>query len=273
MKEQEIRPGHRLNLSIKELIEYKELFFFFTWRDIKIKYKQTALGFFWAIIQPVLMMIVFTVFFGKMLSVPSDGIPYPIFVFSGLMLWNVFSSGLTNSGNSMVTNANIIKKIYFPRIIIPLSAILVSLFDFIMTFMAFIGLLIFYNYKIDLLKILIYLPVSIIITIIATLGPGTLLSALNVKYRDFRYIIPFLIQFLLFVTPVIYPLSMIKEEWMKYALALNPMAAAINIGRAALTQLPLDYVTIGISFSSGILLLIIGFIVFKKTEAYFADLA
>src|ERR1051326_6700978 len=156
----EIKPVNKLSLGLKELWEFRELFYFFTWRDIKVKYKQTALGVLWAILQPFLLMVVFTLFFGKALNVPTDNnIPYPVFVFSGLLLWNIFSSGVSNASNSMVSNANIIKKIYFPRLIIPLSAILVSLFDFVMAFVVYIGVIIYYRYPVSW-NIIIFLPLA-----------------------------------------------------------------------------------------------------------------
>ncbi len=271
--EYEIKPHNKLTLGIAELWLYRELFYFFTWRDIKVKYKQTVLGFAWAILQPFVMMVIFSVFFGKALKVPSDNVPYPIFVFSGLLMWNIFSSGLSNAGNSMVTNANIIKKIYFPRLIIPISSVLVSLFDFIMAFAIFIGMIIYYHTSINVLQFLFYIPVSIAITCISTFGLGTLLAALNIKYRDFRYIIPFLIQSLLFVTPVIYPVSIITNVFMKYIFALNPMYAAIELFRHSIIQKPLDHTLILISLTSSILFFLVGIFYFRKTESYFADLA
>jgi len=226
--EYKIEPVSKFSLGLKELWDFRELFYFFTWRDIKVKYKQTFFGVAWAILQPFLLMLVFSVFFGKALGVPSDDVPYPIFVYCGLLLWNIFSSGLSNAANSMVVNANIIKKIYFPRLIIPISAILVALFDFIMAFIIYIGILIFYHHSLDWV-IIVYLPVSVMITILTTFGLGTFIAALNVKYRDFRYVIPFLIQLLLFLTPVIYPVSIIKYKWAQYLLSINPMAGANGI--------------------------------------------
>ncbi len=267
----ETKPVGKLSLGLKELWQFRELFYFFTWRDIKVKYKQTVLGIVWALLQPFLLMIVFTVFFGQALNVPSDNIPYPIFVFSGLLLWNIFSSGLSNAANSMVTNANIIKKIYFPRLIIPMSAILVSLFDFIMAFAIFIGLLLYYSHPVSL-NILLFLPLSILITVMSTFGLGCWLAALNVKYRDFRYIIPFLIQMLLFLTPVIYPVSIIKYAWAKNLLSLNPMSGAIELLRSSVTHTPLNSELIFISIIVSVILFFTGLIYFRKTEYYFADL-
>jgi lipopolysaccharide transport system permease protein len=269
----EIKPQRKVSLGIHEIIENRELLYFFTWRDIKVRYKQTVLGFAWAVIQPVMMVIIFTFFFGKTLSVPSDNIPYPVFVFAGLLLWNIFSNGLSNAANSMVMNANIIKKIYFPRLIIPLSSILVTLFDFLMAFALFLGMVLWYHIPVNLVYFMSSLLFSLVLVLFGTFGPGCLLAALNVKYRDFRYVIPFLMQALLFVTPVIYPVSMIKHSWIKWVLALNPMTGAINLFRSALTGKSPDMNLILLSSVSAVFFFIIGVYYFRKTEAYFADLA
>ena len=271
--EYEIKPEEKLSLGVAELWHYRELFYFFTWRDIKVKYKQTVLGFTWAVLQPFFMMVVFSLFFGQALKVPSDNLPYPVFVFSGLILWNIFSSGVTSAGNSMVSNANIIKKIYFPRLIIPISSVLVSVFDFLMSVIIFAGMLLFYHIHIDALKIIIFAPAGIIVTCIATFGMGTFLAALNIKYRDFKYIIPFMVQSLLFITPVIYPVSILSHEWLKFIVALNPMYAAVSLFRSGIIDAPLQLNLVVISLCSGLTTLIVGLYYFRKTEAYFADLA
>ena len=255
-----------------ELWRYRELFYFFAWRDIKIKYKQTVLGFLWAILQPLLMMIIFTVFFGRVLNVPSQNLPYPIFVFSGLLLWNMFSTGLTSSANSMVNNSAIIKKIYFPRLIIPASSILVTLFDFLMAFVLFIPLLIFYQQPLSWSAVWCW-PLAMVISVGATLGPGCLLAALNVKYRDFRYVIPFLIQILFFLTPVIYPVSMLKQPLLQYILVLSPMYAALELFRLPLTGAEINLSFLFISLSTSFMFLFTGILYFKKTEDFFADFA
>lgn len=256
----------------KELWNYKELFYFFTWRDIKIKYKQTVLGFLWAILQPLLMMIIFTLFFGRALNVPSQNLPYPVFVFSGLLLWNTFSSGLTNSANSMVNNAQIIKKIYFPRLIIPVSSILVALFDFLMAFALFIPLLFLYKQPVGWTAIVCW-PAALVISLIATLGPGCLLAALNVKYRDFRYVIPFLVQVLFFLTPVIYPVSLISQPVLQFVLVMSPVYAAVELFRYPLSGVELNVTYLAISLCACVVLLVIGLIYFKRTEDFFADFA
>ncbi|MEJ7645123.1 MAG: ABC transporter permease [Chryseolinea sp.] len=254
-----------------ELWHYKELFYFFTWRDIKVKYKQTVLGFAWAVLQPLLMMVIFTLFFGTALKIPSGNLPYPIFVFSGLLLWNTFSSGLSNSASSMVNNAQIIKKIYFPRLIIPVSSVLVSLFDFLMAFLVFIPLLFYYDQGVSW-NVLWSWPLALAMTLVATLGPGCLLSALNVKYRDFRYVIPFLVQVLFFLTPVIYPVTLLKYPILQYILVCSPMYAAIELFRYPLTSIQPDPYFMVISLISSLFFLIAGLLYFKRTEDFFADL-
>jgi lipopolysaccharide transport system permease protein len=256
----------------QEFWHYKELFYFFTWRDITIKYKQTVLGFLWAVLQPALMMIIFTLFFARALNFPSQSLPYPVFVFSGLLVWNMFASGLTSASNSMVNNATIIKKIYFPRLIIPVSSVLVALFDFFMAFILFIPLLIYYQTPLTLHMLWCW-PLALVIGIIATLGPGSLLAALNVKYRDFRYVIPFLVQVMFFLTPVIYPIALLNQPVLQYVLAISPMYAVVELFRYPLTAIPPDMDFLIISITSGVVFLIMGFLYFKRTEDFFADLA
>lgn len=270
--EQVVDARRKVLFDWKELMQYGELFYFFTWRDIKIKYKQTVLGFLWAVLQPLLMMLIFTFFFGKALSVPSEDIPYPVFVLSGLLIWNIFSSGLVNAASSMVSNAAIIKKIYFPRIIIPTSNILVSLFDFLMAFLVFVGVLLYYASPVQASAFFLW-PLAILIAVLATLGPGCLLAALNVKYRDFRYVIPFLVQVLFFVTPVLYPISVLDSPILKYFIAASPMYAAVTLFKLPITHGVADMELVSISVVSGLLLLVAGVYYFKKTEEYFADLA
>ncbi len=267
-----IEPSEGRVLDWGELWRYRELFYFFTWRDIKIKYKQATLGFLWAILQPLFMMVIFTLFFGKALNIPSQNLPYPIYVFSGLLIWNLFSTGLTNASNSMVNNASIIKKIYFPRLIIPVSSILVALFDFLMAFILFVPILLFYQQSVSLSALVLW-PVALIIAIVATLGLGSWLAALNVKYRDFRYVIPFLIQVLFFLSPVIYPISLLKYPILQYILACSPMLAAVELFRYPLTGIFPDVYFLGISLLSGVVLLAIGVLYFKRAEDFFADFA
>jgi lipopolysaccharide transport system permease protein len=271
-KEYVIDSERRAIFEWREIITYKELFYFFTWRDIKLKYKQTILGVLWVVLQPLLMMIIFTLFFGRVLNIPSQNLPYPVFVFSGLLIWNLFSAGVTGASSSMINNAAIIKKIYFPRLIIPVSSIIVALFDFLMAFGLFIGLLIFYRQPVSL-NAFIYWPLAILITLISTLGPGIFLSALTVKYRDFRYVIPFIIQILFFLTPIIYPVSLLKYPALNYLLVTSPMYAAVEFFRHPLTNAILPWNHIITSIVSAVLLLVVGMYYFKRTEDFFADLA
>jgi lipopolysaccharide transport system permease protein len=267
-----IESSRRGFFNYKELWIYRELFYFFTWRDVKIKYKQTILGFLWAILQPLLMMIIFTLFFARALNIPSQNLPYPVYSFSGLLIWNLFSSGINNASNSMVSNSSIIKKIYFPRIIIPVSSILVAFFDFIMAFLLFVGILLFYQQPVSLLAIVVW-PLSILLGMIATLGLGSGLAALNVKYRDFRYIIPFLIQVLFFLSPVIYPISLLKYPELKFILACSPIYAAIELFRMPLTGIMPELFPLCTSLASALLLLTLGVVYFRRTEDFFADFA
>lgn len=271
-KESVIEPENAIFFNWRELWEYRELFYFFTWRDVKVKYKQTVLGFLWVVLQPVCMVLIFTFFFNRALHLPSEGLPYSIFTFSGLVLWNFFSAGATNAGNSMVTNANIIKKIYFPRIIIPLSGIISAAFDMFIALMVFLVTLVVFQVSVDF-SVVIFWPLAILITLITTIGAGCWLAALMVKYRDFRYVIPFLMQALLFLTPVIYPMNMLNQDRVKYLLAVNPMYCALECFRAPMVSTGISTDLFLISITSGVILFVIGLLYFKSTEKYFADLA
>lgn len=269
----EIKPQSKFSLGLKELWEYRELFYFFTWRDVKVKYKQTFLGVLWAIFQPLIMTVLFTLGFGKMITTQTQlSIPYPVFALSGFLLWNIFSSGLSNAGNSMVANANIIKKIYFPRLIIPISSILVSIVDFLMAFLVFIPVMIFYNTKL-IWQAIYLIPVSIALTVLAAFGLGVFLSALNIKYRDFRYILPFFIQALLFATPVIYPINISDNHLFNWLIRLNPMYAPIKFFRSCFNGFEVQVLDTLPSILCSLVILVIGIYYFRKTESYFADVA
>lgn len=269
----EIKPQSNFSLGLKELWEYRELFYFFAWRDIKVKYKQTVLGILWAVFQPILMTALFTLAFGSMIrSNTQMQIPYPVFALSGFILWNIFSSGLSNAGNSLVNNSNIIKKIYFPRLIIPISSVLVSLIDFLMAFLVFVPVLYYFGCSFNLMAI-VCVPLSALLAVLASFGLGTFLSAINVKYRDFRYILPFFIQAMLFITPVIYPISVSSNSIFQNILKLNPMNAPIELFRYSIGAATLDPQSLLMSIGVSVLLFLIGIIYFRKTEMYFADLA
>lgn len=267
-----IEPTRRNLFDWKEVWRYRELFYFFTWRDIKIKYKQTALGFLWVILQPLLMMLIFTFFFGQAIGIDSGSLPYPVYVLSGLLIWNAFSSGLTSSANSMVANALIIRKIYFPRLVIPVSSILVALFDLAISFILFIGALIYFKTNVSWIALWAW-PAAVLLGGFATMGLGCWIAALNVKYRDFRYVIPFLVQILFFLSPVIYPASLLKYPLLQYLMSASPLYAAVELFRSPLTGIYPDMTLMMISCSVNLVLLLIGVIYFRSTEDFFADFA
>ncbi len=266
-----IKPKKTFSLAdIKELWKYKELIYFFSWKDIKVRYKQTLIGGLWAIFQPFITMVVFTVFFGKLAGIPSDNVPYPIFVYVGLLFWQFFSSALSDTSNTLISNQSIITKVYFPRLILPISAVVTKFLDFIIAAIILAGMMIYYGYVPSVQGILI-LPILLIITFFASTGLGLFLAAVNVKYRDVRYALPFFIQILLFVTPVIYPASIAgKYSWI---LALNPMTGVIQSARAGLLHTtPINFSLLTLSALACVVMLVVGVIYFKIVERYFADI-
>jgi lipopolysaccharide transport system permease protein len=256
-------------LDYKELWAYRELLYVLAMRDIKVRYKQTVLGFAWAIIQPVMLMIVFSIFFGRLAQMPSDGVPYPIFVYAGLLPWTFFSNSITSSANSLVGSAHLVSKVYFPRLIIPLASIGSGLVDFVIA--AAILLLLMIYYGIDWSFNLLMTPVLVAGVILTALGVGTCLAALNVAYRDFRYVVPFLVQLWLFATPVVYPASLVPQQW-QWTLYLNPMAGVIEGFRATFLDRPFDIVGMLISLLIAAALFVAGVAYFEKVERGFADI-
>ena len=261
-------PKKWIPVDLRELWNYRELLYSFTWRDVKIRYKQTALGFLWAIIQPLFMMLIFTVFFGRLAKIPSDGIPYPLFVLAALLPWTLCAEGITRSTSSMITNANIMTKVYFPRLIMPFSGVLSPLVDFVFSFSILVVLMAFYGF-IPTLNV-IFLPLFILLALATSLGIGLWLSALNVKYRDFQYTIPFMIQLGLFASPVVYPASLVPESY-RVLYGLNPMAGVIEGFRWALLGTQIPGAMILVSVGMVILLLVSGAFFFRKMEQYYAD--
>lgn len=256
-------------LDFKEIWKYRELLYFLTKRDIKVRYKQTVLGGLWAIIQPLFSMLVFTLFFGKLAKVPSDGIPYPIFVYAGLLPWTYFANALSASGNSLVGSQNLVTKVYFPRLIIPASASLAGLLDFFIA-MLVLGVLMIYYQFLPGMGIVIF-PALVGLTFLCAVGVGLWLSALNVAYRDIRYAIPFLIQIWMFVSPVIYPVSMVNEKY-QWLLALNPMGGVIKAYRASLLgHQAIDWFLLSVSTAIIIFLFLSGIYYFRNMEKTFAD--
>ena len=258
-------------LNLRDLWMYRELIYFMTWRDIKVRYKQTALGASWAILQPFMLMVVFSIFFGNLAKVPSDGLPYPIWSYAGLLPWNLFSGALSIASRSLVTNRAMITKVYFPRIILPISSILGGLVDFMIAFVILIFMMIFYG--IHATTNVWTLPLFLLLALVTALGASLWLSALNVLYRDVGYVLPFLTQFWLFITPIAYPTSMIPESY-KLLYALNPMTGVVEGFRWALlgVQDSAPGPMLAVSSTIAVFILISGIIYFRRMERQFADM-
>lgn len=265
-----IEPYHgRVPFNLKEFWRYRELLYFLVWRDIKVRYKQTLLGAAWAIVQPFFTMVVFSIFFGRMAQMASNGYPYPIFSYTALLPWTYFSGALSLAANSLVGSGGLITKVYFPRLIVPVSSVLSGLVDFAFAFLVLIGMMIFYGYAPTIYTIL--LPLFLLLALTTALGVGLWLAALNVKYRDVRYLIPFLTQFWLFATPVVYPSSLLGEPWRTF-YGLNPMVGVVEGFRWALLGDKPPELMILVSAIVSIVLLVSGVIYFRRTEDTFADL-
>jgi lipopolysaccharide transport system permease protein len=266
-----IAPSKGLvSLKLRELWEYRELLYFLIWRDIKVRYKQTALGATWAIIQPFFTMVVFSLFFGRLGKMPSDGIPYPIFSFAALVPWTFFASGLSQSSNSLVGSANLITKVYFPRLTIPLASVLSGVVDFALAFIVLVGMMLYYG-LVPTLNVL-WLPLFLLLALITSLGVGLWLSALNVEYRDVRYVVPFITQFWLFVTPIAYASSLLHQPW-RTLYGLNPMVGVVEGFRwALLGTKTAPGPIIAVSSAAALLILITGAFYFRRMEKTFADI-
>jgi lipopolysaccharide transport system permease protein len=265
-----IKPSEGwVSLKLGELWDYRELSYFLIWRDLKIRYKQTVLGAFWAILQPLLTMVIFSLFFGKLAQVPSDGIPYPIFSYSALVPWTFFANGLLQASNTLVVNANMVKKIFFPRLILPISAVLAGIVDFVLAF--FVLLLMMFYFKIYPTSNIIWLPFFLLLALITSLGTGFWFSAMNAQFRDIRYIVPFIIQAWMFLTPIAYPSSLIPEPW-RTIYGINPMAGVVEGFRWALLGSDTEpgMMTL-VSSLVAVLLLIGGAFYFRRMEKTFAD--
>jgi len=268
-----IKPKSKLSINWKELKAYRELFFYFAWRDVKVRYKQTVIGAGWVVLQPLSQMVVFTVFFNKVAGIGSGNpaVPYAIFSFTGLLFWNLFNSSITKVSNSMVDNQGVITKIYFPRIILPFSSVIVGIIDFAFAFLVFIGLMVYFKFPPTWESAILLLP-AILFTCLSALGIGMFFAALNVKYRDVKQIVPFLLSVGLFVTPVIYPVSSIPQK-LQWLLYLNPMTAIINMMRSSfLGTSPINWSLTALSMVVCLSAFIIGFAYFKSTEKEFADI-
>jgi lipopolysaccharide transport system permease protein len=266
-----IEPSKGLiKIDFRELWTYRDLFRFLVWRDILVRYKQTLLGGAWAVLQPLTAMVIFTVFFGRLAKMPSDGLPYPVFSYTALVLWSFFAQSVSQSANSLVANEKLVTKIYFPRLIVPAAPVLASLLDLVIACCLLLLLLPYYG--IGLSANIWAVPIMVVVAVIAALGAGTWIAALNVKYRDFRYVVPFLIQTWMFMSPVVYPASMVPEKW-RIFYGLNPMAGAIEGFRWALLETNVDpWPILAVSVASAAMILLFGVIYFQRTEEFFADL-
>ncbi len=259
-----------VSLKLRELWKYRELLYFLTWRDIKVRYKQTVIGAAWAIIQPVMTMVVFSLFFGQLAKIPSDGVPYPIFAYAALVPWTFFAAGLGSSSNSLVGSANLIKKIYFPRLVIPLSAVFSGIVDFALAFIVLIVMMLAFGITPTLN--IFWLPFFLVLAFVTSLGVGLWLSAMNVQFRDVQYVIPFLIQFWMFATPIAYPSSLISNEFLRAIYGINPMVGVVEGFRWALLGTNTAPGPVIIVSTLGALgLLVSGAFYFRRMEKTFAD--
>jgi lipopolysaccharide transport system permease protein len=266
-----IEAGHAERHYWRDLWTYRELFYFLAWRDILVRYKQTAIGIAWSVVRPALTMVVFTVVFGRLAKLPSNGIPYPVLVFTAMLPWYFFASAVAEGSNSLVENANIISKVYFPRLIIPMSAVVVSLVDFLISFLLMMILMVWYQFLPD--WHVVFLPVFILFAAVVSAGIILWMAALNVKYRDFRYIIPFVIQFGLLISPVGFSSSIVPSQW-RLAYSFNPMVGVIDGFRWTILGGQTEFFWPGIIVSAAVAttLLFTGVMYFRKTERSFADI-
>jgi len=270
MRMLDIRPsrGWRF-VNLRELWEYRELLYFLVWRDIKVRYKQTAIGAAWALIQPFFTMVVFSLFFGQLAKIPSEGVPYPIFSYAALLPWTFFANGISQAANSVVGGASLISKVYFPRLLTPLSAVLTSVVDFALAFIVLIGMMLFFRIY-PTWNALWFFP-FLLLALMTALGVGIWLAALNVQYRDVRYVVPFLTQLWMYVTPVIYPSSLLHGVW-RTLIGLNPMTGVVDGFRWALLgtgEAPRE--TLCVSAAVSLMLLLTGVLYFRRMEKTFAD--
>lgn len=258
-----------VELKLRELWQHRELLYFLTWRDIKVRYKQTALGVAWAVIQPLFTMVVFSLFFGRLARVPSDGIPYPIFAYAALVPWTFFANGLSESSNSLVGSANLIRKVYFPRLVVPIASVISGVVDFVLAFVILLGMMLYFG--IVPTRNVVWLPLLLLLGLVTALGVGLWLSALNVEFRDVRYVLPFLTQFWMFSTPIAYPSSLLDEPW-RTVYGLNPMVGVVEGFRWALlgTDTAPGLIII-VSSLAALAILIGGAFYFRRMEKTFAD--
>lgn len=257
------------HLNLDELWGNRELLKVLAERDIKVRYKQTVLGFAWAILQPLMMMVVFSVVFGHFAKIPSDGLPYPIFAYAGLLPWTFFSTAVTNSSQSLVNSSHLISKVYFPRLIVPFAVVGASLVDFVIASSFLCVMMLYYHIGVGWQLLLV--PFFVACIVLTALGVGTFLSSLTVTYRDFRFVVPFLIQFWMFATPIVFPISIVPEHW-RWVISLNPLTGLIGGFRSCFLALPFDWPSIFIAFTSSLVFFVSGIFYFKSVERRFADI-
>lgn len=265
-----IRAGRRrIGADLRDLWTYRELFYFLTWRDVKVRYKQTVLGATWAVLQPFLTMVVFTLFFGRLAKIPSDGIPYPIFAYAGLLPWTFFSNAVTSSGNSLVGNSSLITKVYFPRMVVPGAAVAAALLDFAIAGVILVAMMAYYGVALSWQAVMLA-PLILLVALLAV-GIGTFMAGLNVKYRDVRHALPFFIQLWMFATPIIYPSNFVPANW-RWLLSLNPLTGVIEGFRCALFGLNFNWSDFTIAACLTVLVLAYSFQSFRRMEREFADI-
>lgn len=257
-------------IGFPELWRYRELVYFFVWRDVKVRYKQTVIGAAWAILQPVSAMVIFSIIFGRFAKIPSDGVPYPIFVYAGLLPWTLFANAVSQAGTSLVNQAHLLTKVYFPRLLVPTAAAGPGLVDFTLSFCVYGGLMLWYSHLPGISILL--LPALVLLAVITALGTGYLLASLTVTYRDFRIVVPFMLQTWMFASPVVYPVTLVPERY-QWLMALNPMSGVIGAFRSILLNHAIDWHALGLSTLVALTLFVFGLYNFRRVERRFADIA
>lgn len=265
-----IKPSNSwVAANLRDIWAYRELLYFLAWRDLKVRYKQTVLGLLWVVMQPLLLTLIFTVFLGQLARVPSDGVPYPLFIYVGLLPWTFFSNAVANSGTSLVSNSHLITKVYFPRLIVPAAAILARFVDFLVAFAILVGMLAFY--RVAPTPNLLLLPLMAVLTTALALGVGLLIAALNVRYRDVGVVLPVVLQLLMFVSPVLYPVTLVPERW-RGLYALNPLVGVVEGFRASIFGLRFNWAALAVTAAATVLLLVYSTYTFRRYEKDFADI-
>jgi lipopolysaccharide transport system permease protein len=270
--EYEIRPKDRISFGFRDLWVSRELLYFYTWRGVRVRYKQAVLGVAWAILQPLFFVGLFTLIFSKGIKIKPTGLPYPVFAFAGLALWHYFNTGVVHAATGLNANAHIIRKIFFPRLVIPLSAVGIAAFDFIFSFAVLLAMAIYHGLPLDWGNFILLALLSILLCTMASAGLGTLLASFHVRFKDFQYLIPFLLQTMLFASPVIYPISTLGEAYWVRLLDFNPVTGPVLLMRSAFSGIPVDWMAVGRSGLTTVLTCIVGLYFFKKLESHLADL-